>query len=166
LPFKRTLRREDLQRVFDESLWKNVEVKEHEVQGHPVVDVHLTNDMLITALVIGVRVRQSAIEKKIHGVEGVHFKEHIIAYEGVLAVSSYLFDNYLKSLDYVSIGKADEADLILKDGRVINVKTRSKPEHDLLMIYEEQWHKRKSDLYVACNEIAELKKHSQQTRLA
>lgn len=42
-------------------------------------------------------------------------------------------------------------------GYVLDVKTRSKPFHDLLMVPESQWirKRQKYDFYVGCNEIEE-----------
>lgn len=151
-----TLRAKDLQRVWDNSLWKSVQIKEHKVDNHPVVDVHLTEDMLITALTIGVRIHQKANALNlIQTIEG-GAKEDIIGIEGAFAVVAYLYENWLVSLDYVTIGKGDSGDVSFK-GALMDVKTRSKKWHDTLMIPEKQWrkHKNKFDFYVGCNEIKE-----------
>jgi len=151
----RRLRSKDLQRVFSEALWKNVEIKEHTVNEHFVVDVHLTEDMLITALSIGARIQQYDVEKAFTPIIGASYKQDIIGVEGVFAVACYICGNWLKALDYIKIELgSDSGDLKLK-GHLIDVKTRSKKWHDILMMPKKQWVNRKYDFYIGCNIIAE-----------
>jgi len=151
-----TLRRADLERILNQSLWKDVEIKEHIVDGHSVVDVHLTDDMLITALTLGTRIHQKAKALDlIHIIQG-GVREDIIGLEGALAAAAYLYENWLEGLDSVTIGKGDDGDIKFK-GAVVDVKTRSQRWHDTLMIPEKQWgkHHDKYDYYVGCHEIEE-----------
>jgi len=151
-----TIKSDSLTKVLNQSLWKDVEIKEQQINNHAVVDVHLTNDMLITALTFGTRIHQKANALKlIQTIQG-GVKEDIIGLEGALAVAAYLHKNWLVALDNLVIGKGDSGDITYEE-KVIDVKTRGKPENDLLMVPEKQWnkHKDKCDLYIGCNEIAE-----------
>jgi hypothetical protein len=150
------LRTKDVKRVFDESLWKDLEIKEHVVDNHTVVDVHLTEDMLITALTIGIRCNQKA--KKQGFIENIKgsITTSAIGLEGVFALAAYIYGNWLTALDYVVVGKGDDGDVVF-NGHVLDVKTRSKSFHDLMMIPKRQWirKRQKYDFYVGCNELGD-----------
>jgi hypothetical protein len=148
------LRSKDLQRIFSHSLWENVEIKERDVNGHSVVDVHLTEDMLITALTLGVRTRQSSVEDGRVATIQANERQHVIGLEGAMAVASVVYHNWLKALDYVSVRGVDSCDLTL-NGRLMDVKTRTEKWHDILMVPKKQWVQRKYDFYIGCNIIAE-----------
>jgi hypothetical protein len=119
------------------------------------VDVHLNTELLYTAVALAVRQYQAAKGKGLRQVIVGGFKEHIIGLEGAFAVAAYVFGNWLTGLDTVAIGKADEGDLIFKDGRIADVKTRAESWHDKLMIPRVQFERHNYDLYIGCSEVAE-----------
>jgi hypothetical protein len=111
--------------------------------------------MLITALTFGARIKQFGAEKELTQIIEGGYKEHVIGIEGALATGAYIYNNWLKALDYVVIRiGGDSGDLGL--GKyVIDVKTRSESWHDLLMIPKKQWLRRTYDFYIGCNKITE-----------
>lgn len=157
MPINRlSIRKKDLDRILNGSLWKDVEIKAGSIDNHAIVDVHLTEDMLITALTTGTRIKQKADDLNLIQTLQGGAREDVIGLEGAFAVAAYLFENWLEELDYVSIGKGDSGDIKYRN-HLIDVKTRSLRWHDTLMIPEKQWqkHKDKFDFYVGCNEIEE-----------
>ncbi len=156
MPFHLQFRKMDLEKIYSGNLWKSVKMDESVIAGHFVVDVSLTEEMLICALCIGARTNQSAIEKNLpQMIKGLGGSENdIIGAYGTFAASAYLYKNWLKALDFLVIGKADGGDLKI-DSHTLDIKTRSKPSHDLLMIPKGQWIKKKYDFYVGCSIIKE-----------
>jgi len=149
-------RTSDLQKLFNESLWKEVQMDEYSIDGHFVVDVHLTEAMLITALVIGARTKQHADNLRVDEGMAGGYKEYVVGDYGTLAAAAYIYKNWLQGLDYVVFGKADEGDL--KIGKQIaDVKTGSRPNYKLFVVNKRQWNRKEYDFYIGCN-VIELNK--------
>jgi len=152
-----SLRKADIEKLFSCSLWKSVRMDEHLVDGHFVVDVSLTEEMLITAMVIGGRITQYDEEHNFSkaGTFTGSYKADVGGLYGTLAAAAYICRNWLKALDSINIRKgADEGDLHI-GSKVIDVKNRLEAWHNKLMIPERQWLKRKFDAYVSCNIVKE-----------
>lgn len=149
------LRGVDLDRVLS-GVFQSTRIEEKSINGHPVIHVYLTDDMLITALSIGVRTRQRARALELIEIikAGGEYRKDVIGLEGCLAFAAYMYGNWLVALDYVFIGKGDSGDLVYR-GYKIDVKTGTKPHHVKLMVPLWQWEREKHDVYVLCNSIAE-----------
>ena len=111
--------------------------------------------MLIVALAIGSRIHQFDTEKGFTPIIDASSKNDIIGVEGALATACYVYGNWLKALDYISIKYgSDDGDLSL-NGRLIDVKNGRDCRYGSLLIPRKQWCKRRYDFYVKCGNLGE-----------
>jgi len=78
-----------------------------------------------------------------------------VGFLGQVAFYIYAFADFKKGLELIKIGyQPDITDVIFRDYH-IDIKTRSKPWHDTLMVPEWQFKKKLHDFYVGCRLMRE-----------
>ena len=121
--------------------------------GHEVIDVHLTDQIIKKAIEIGVKIRKTRIASGSTPIIRASEFQHIFGAKCQFAFFLYAFGDWVEALDYMTINvdKGDVTDAMFR-GYSIDVKGTPKRSNRFLMTPEKQWRKKQYDFYIGCNQ--------------
>jgi hypothetical protein len=122
-------------------------------EGHEVVDVQLTDEIVKEAVERGARIQRTDVTAGLKPIIRASAYQNIFGLKCQFAFFLYAFGDWVEALDYmtVNVGKGDVADAVFR-GYSIDVKGRTKHWHDMLMVPEKQFRKKRYDFYIGCNQ--------------
>jgi len=131
-------------------------VREFSYYGHPVAEVTLTEEMINTAEELAFKVRKLAREKGLREVISASLEKEIIGLLNHFGWFQYAFGDWREGLQFLRIGEGDAMDSSYK-GYSIDVKGRSQPWHDLMMVPKEQVDRKPHDFYIGAQMVGPRK---------
>jgi hypothetical protein len=145
-----------LKRVFRELRLQTLppQVTKTVFEGHEVVDVQLTDEIVKKAIALGVKVQETSVAKGFTPIIRANEYQNIFGLKCQFAFFLYAFGNWVEALDYVSVVTGKETDVMDAQfrGYSIDVKGRTKRWHDILMVPEIQFRRKRYDFYIGCNQ--------------
>lgn len=119
--------------------------------GHEVVDVKLTDEMVTRAVEYGIKIQRTAETLCLKPIIRASEYQHGFGLKCQFAFYLYAFGDWVEALDYMTVGKRDVMDAVFR-GYSIDVKGASKRSHKFLLVSQTQWRKRQYDFYIGCNQ--------------
>ena len=133
------------------------QAKHINIEGHDVVEVTFTDKqarrVIERADIKGIDAIKKGKKGPVISIDPM--RSNRIGFLGQVAFYIYAFSDFEQGLQSIKIGyKPDVTDAIFR-GWHIDVKTRTKAWHDLMMVPEVQFKKKHHDLYVGCRLVSE-----------
>ena len=123
-------------------------------KGHEVVDVQLTDDLVKKAIELGLKVQEISVAKGFTPIIRAGKSQNIFGLKCQFAFFLCAFGDWIEALDYVSVVTGTDTDVMDAQvrGYSIEAKGRTKHWHDILMVPEKQFRRKRYDFYIGCNQ--------------